>query len=175
MSYTDVQVISCPAGIRSSLATNLLTKKQSVTATALEIKLITLNRLDIYKPWSKSLDCIEAKLKHEVRSHVRPHSLWMSICSLDLVTVVVFEGTVELLTGEAVEACIFTYAQTRGGKNINPISWNRKEMEPHRQENNKLIMWDWKVKPAVFSCSTADWGRCQVLIQAGRGIGLKLS
>lgn len=111
----SLQVISCPVGICSSLATNLLAKKQSVTATALEIKLITLNRLDIYKPCYKSLDCIDAKLKHEVRSDVRPHSLWMSICSLDLVTVVVFEGTVELLTGEAVEACIFTYAQTRGG------------------------------------------------------------
>lgn len=128
--FTDshvVQVISCPVGICSSLATNLLTKKQSVTATALEIKLIILNRLDIYKPWSKSLDCIDAKLKHEVRSDVRPHSLWMSICSLDLVTVVVFEGTVELLTGEAVEACIFTYAKTRGGK-----KHQRHQLKPQR-------------------------------------------
>lgn len=126
-----VQVTSCPVGLSSSLATNLLTKKQFVTATALEIKLITLNRRDIYKPWSKSLDCIDAKWKHEVRSDVRPHSLWMSICSLDLVTVVVFEGTVELLTGEAVEACIFTYAQTscyyKGGKTSMPSTETAKK------------------------------------------------
>lgn len=53
---------------------------------------------------------------------MQPHSLWMSICSLDFVTVVVFEGTVELLAGEAVEACIFSNrlcAKTRGKKKIN--------------------------------------------------------
>lgn len=32
----------------------------------------------------------------------------MSICSLDFVVVVVFEGTVVLVTGETVEACIFS-------------------------------------------------------------------
>lgn len=34
--------------------------------------------------------------------------LWMSICSLDFVTVVVSEGAVTLVTGETVEACIFS-------------------------------------------------------------------
>lgn len=34
--------------------------------------------------------------------------LWISICSLDFVTVVVFDGRVVLVTGEEVEACIFS-------------------------------------------------------------------
>lgn len=34
--------------------------------------------------------------------------LWMSTCSLDFVVAVVFEGTVVLVTGEPVEACIFS-------------------------------------------------------------------
>lgn len=38
--------------------------------------------------------------------------LWMSICSFVFVTAVVFEGTVVLVTGETVEACIFSNNQT---------------------------------------------------------------
>lgn len=51
----------CPVGVCSSLAKKSLTYKQSVTATALESKLIALNRVDIYKPWLKSFYFIDTR------------------------------------------------------------------------------------------------------------------
>lgn len=54
--------LTCAVGVRSSLATKSLTSKQSVTATALETKLITLKRVDGYKPWLKSLCFTGTKL-----------------------------------------------------------------------------------------------------------------
>lgn len=53
------------------------------------------------------------RTKHNADMHTHTHTLeisllWMRICSLDFVMVVVFEGAVVLVTGEAVEACIFS-------------------------------------------------------------------
>lgn len=56
-------------------------------------------------------------IKRKVRMMIMPITmtaiiapeLWMRICSLDFVVIVVFEGdVVALVTGEAVEACIFS-------------------------------------------------------------------
>lgn len=62
-------------------------------------------------------------------AHARTHTLgiglsllWVSICSLDLVTVVAFEGAVVMVTGETVEACIFSNNLHRQTNNQNPFS-----------------------------------------------------
>lgn len=60
--------------------------------------------------------------------HTHTHTLgmsllWMSICSLVLVTAVVFEGAVVLVTDETVEACIFSNnLHTQTNKRKDPFS-----------------------------------------------------
>lgn len=68
----------CPVGVCSSLAKKSLAYKQSVTATALESKLIALNRVDIYKPWLKSFYFIDTRSNtDQICNHT--HSGWVFV------------------------------------------------------------------------------------------------
>lgn len=135
--------LMCFVGVWSSLATKSFAWKQSVTATALETKLIRLNRADSYKPWLKSFCFIDTKLKTWTCDPTHSGwvfalwTLWRPWC---------WRGprSCSQVRRWRLASSAITYSQKwRKGK-PNPLNKNDKERQRKAtSNNNKYIIWDW--------------------------------